>query len=293
MAVNPAYIIAERQALASESEEADLGQAFSNTSEDGCLLLSLEGGLVFSINGSGLRIWELLELSRNGVAVEEVVDCLARYYADCAPPKERLLGDVQAILSQLEKRGLIKREGRHLTAARFRINDDVFRTDGAAANDQDEVGMYDESITYLPLEPPQTNRWRSISDTARGLCGFLIFDLIVKLRGFGSICQIVESSSVARNKTANAVRIRQICAGVDRARLWYPKPVLCLQHSAVIAWLLRKQGVEACLRIAGRQVPFYAHAWVEVGATVVNDEQSVRQRFSSFRRCLSRSAEMP
>jgi hypothetical protein len=264
-------------------------QLTSTTAEDGCLLLSIEGGLVFSINGSGLRIWELLEQHRSGATVDEVVDHLELYYADCAPARDRLVRDTQLLLAHLSERGLVRVEGSGPSTARFCVREDVFRTDAATVVVEKSVQEYDESTRYLPHDPPETHLWRSFSDTFKGFCALLIYDVILRLWGFGRICKTVERCRVTRKRRVNSVRVRQVCAAVDRARLWYPKSVLCLQHSAVIAWLLRKQGADARMKIAGRQMPFYAHAWVEVGSTVVNDEQSVRERYHAFRRCLNRS----
>ncbi len=268
----------------------DLSKQFtSETTEDGCLLLSIVGGFVFSINGSGLRIWELLELHPSGMSVDEVIGQLELYYAKCAPSRECLIRDTQKLLALLNERELLAVENDGPSKGKYHIREDVFRTDARMIDDATSVQQCDESICYRPYDPPKTDRWRSLLDTVLGFTALLIFDLIIKFWGFGCVYKIVERCDVTPSKKMKEAKVRQVSAGVDRARLWYPKSVQCLQHSAVIAWLLRKQGVDARMKIAGRQVPFYAHAWVEVGSTVVNDEQAVRQRYKTFRRCLSRS----
>src|SRR6266446_3353174 len=49
----------------------------------------------------------------------------------------------------------------------------------------------------------------------------------------------------AKFKIKEFARVRQVCAGVERARIWYPKKVQCLQRSAVLSCLLRREGVPA------------------------------------------------
>jgi hypothetical protein len=79
--------------------------------------------------------------------------------------------------------------------------------------------------------------------------------------------------------------VERICAAVDMACIWYWKDVLCLHRSAVTACLLKRYGVPAQLVIGARQVPFKAHAWVEVDGTVVNDKSYTREMYVVLDRC--------
>jgi hypothetical protein len=47
---------------------------------------------------------------------------------------------------------------------------------------------------------------------------------------------------------------------------------LCLQRSAATACLLKRCGIPAQMVIGAQQMPFKAHAWVEVDGRVVNDK---------------------
>jgi hypothetical protein len=70
-------------------------------------------------------------------------------------------------------------------------------------------------------------------------------------------------------------------------------PTLCrsdlpgggLQRSAATACLLRRYCVEAHMVIGAQQMPFKAHAWVEVGGRVVNDKPYVAEMYSVLDRC--------
>lgn len=77
----------------------------------------------------------------------------------------------------------------------------------------------------------------------------------------------------------------KLCEAVDLACVFYPKHVLCLQRSAATAMLLRRHGWSAEMVIGAQVLPFQAHAWVEVGKTVVNDKPYITEIFQPLERC--------
>jgi hypothetical protein len=60
-------------------------------------------------------------------------------------------------------------------------------------------------------------------------------------------------------------------AAINTACVLYFKQIECLQRSAALVCLLRRFGTPAELVIGAQQLPFRAHAWVEVNGVVVND----------------------
>lgn len=76
-----------------------------------------------------------------------------------------------------------------------------------------------------------------------------------------------------------------VCTAVDMACIWYWKEVLCLQRSAVTVCLLKHYGVRAQMMIGAQQMPFKAHAWVEVNGRVVNDKPYVREIYAVLDQC--------
>lgn len=88
-----------------------------------------------------------------------------------------------------------------------------------------------------------------------------------------------------REKTSPAVAVGRICSAVDLACIWYPKPVFCLQRSAAAACLLKRHGVVAQMVIGAQQLPFRAHAWVEVAGRVVNDKPYTPEKYAVLDRC--------
>lgn len=77
----------------------------------------------------------------------------------------------------------------------------------------------------------------------------------------------------------------RICAAIDLACIWYWKEVLCLQRSAATACLLKKHGVPAQLVIGAQQMPFKAHAWVELAGKVLNDKPYTPEMYAVLDRC--------
>jgi hypothetical protein len=66
---------------------------------------------------------------------------------------------------------------------------------------------------------------------------------------------------------------------INWACLLYFKEVQCLQRSAALVCLLRALGIPAQLVIGAQQLPFRAHAWVELNGEVINDSPSSVQLY--------------
>jgi hypothetical protein len=112
----------------------------------------------------------------------------------------------------------------------------------------------------------------------------LQFDRFVTQRDFGSLYDQVRSRPVGGMVDPSAT-VESLCAAVDMACIWYWREVLCLQRSAATTSLLRRYGVPAQLIIGAQQMPFKAHAWVEVNGRVVNDKSYVAEKYSVLDRC--------
>jgi hypothetical protein len=110
------------------------------------------------------------------------------------------------------------------------------------------------------------------------------FDLYVGRKDFKSLYNKVRDYRV-RERSASPGSAKAICSAVDMACIWYWKEALCLQRSAATVCLLRKYGVPAHLVIGAQQMPFKAHAWVEVDGRVVNDKQYIGELYATLDRC--------
>lgn len=79
--------------------------------------------------------------------------------------------------------------------------------------------------------------------------------------------------------------LHQVCNAINRACVWYPKRILCLQRSAVTTCLLRNCGVPARMTIGAQRFPFRAHAWTEVNGRPVNERREVEKIYLVWDRC--------
>lgn len=110
------------------------------------------------------------------------------------------------------------------------------------------------------------------------------FALLLRRGDFATLHARVRNYPI-RKVTPASSTVEQICSAVDMACIWYPKEVLCLQRSAATACLLRQHGVPAQMVIGAQQIPFRAHAWVEVGGRVVNDKPYIPGIYATLDRC--------
>lgn len=118
------------------------------------------------------------------------------------------------------------------------------------------------------------------------LCAYLRliqFDLYLACGNFKALYEKVRNCPIENTPAPNGVE--RICAAVDMACIWYWKEVLCLQRSAATACLLKRHGVPAEMMIGAQQMPFKAHAWVEVNDRVVNDKPYMREMYTVLDRC--------
>lgn len=110
------------------------------------------------------------------------------------------------------------------------------------------------------------------------------FDLYVGWGDFAALHKKVRDYPL-KNHAACTATIDAVCSSVDIACIWYWKDVLCLQRSAVAACLLKHYGIRAQLVIGVQQMPFRAHAWVEVEGRVVNDKPYTSEMYAVLDRC--------
>lgn len=110
------------------------------------------------------------------------------------------------------------------------------------------------------------------------------FDLYLARGNFQDLYDKVRTYPI-RGVPASADTTERICSAVDMACIWYWKEALCLQRSAATACLLKRCGVPAQMMIGAQQMPFKAHAWVEVDGRVVNDKPYMREMYAVLDRC--------
>ncbi len=118
----------------------------------------------------------------------------------------------------------------------------------------------------------------------RAYFALIRFEMFLARRNFAGLYNTVRQRP-CRGGVYDANTLEQITSAVDLACIWYWKHVLCLQRSAATVWMLRGQCVPAQLVIGAQQMPFQAHAWVEVEGRVVNDKSYTNEIYAVLDRC--------
>lgn len=123
--------------------------------------------------------------------------------------------------------------------------------------------------------------------TVRAWCMLALVDVMLKLAGFDRFYRMIARwPTVGSAGAPGEDRINATRAAIHRARTYYFKRAWCLQSAAAAVCCLRLDGVRAELVIGVRKMPFFAHAWVEVGgAVVLNEESDMRTAYRVIARC--------
>jgi hypothetical protein len=112
----------------------------------------------------------------------------------------------------------------------------------------------------------------------------IYFELCLARGNFATLRDKVQNCPV-NNVPPSHGAVQKICAAVDMACIWYWKEVLCLQRSAATACLRKRHGAPAQTVIGAQQIPFKAHAWVEVNGQVINDHPYMRETYAVLDQC--------
>ena len=252
--------------------------------KDGSVLLSVANDRICKLNGVGALTWMVLEVHREGISLDSVVEDLSKQF-DAINTEgqlrydvtaEQLRSDTARFLKQLADIHLVQRETDSHGQELYRINQGVSGTTADTATSPDTTGAATDFSPHNDIRPFK-------HETLIAFFGLLAFDLLLKLRGFQALIEKVENWPTAEPHTTDRETCRRVSVTVDRAQMYYPKKAMCLQHSAVLTCLLRRRGVPAEMILAAQNFPAQAHAWVEVAGTVVNGSQSVRTRYLRLR----------
>ena len=109
------------------------------------------------------------------------------------------------------------------------------------------------------------------------------FGFHIRRKNFAALHSVVRNSRVHQHASRRTC-LAELCRAVDLACIWYGKKVLCLQRSAAATCLLRRHGIPAQLVIGIQQIPFNAHAWVEVEGRIVSDRPYMREMYAVLER---------
>lgn len=239
------------------------GVYFSPGTKEGCIVLNVERGTVLSLNDTGTLIFSRLAEHKEGLTRNELVETVQREF-DVEPARvEKVVAD---LLLRLEKMGTV-------SSHRDRSVD----RSGLRGRLAQRVPVL---IRYL-LSPLLLIK----AYTAAALLLLFSSELVRKLGGFRSIHRSVEEWTLSVKARPGDQALADACSAVNRACTWHPKRSLCLQRASVLVCLLRSLGFPAEMVIGVHKMPFYGHAWAEVGGQVVNDHANAQKFFHVLSRC--------
>jgi len=109
------------------------------------------------------------------------------------------------------------------------------------------------------------------------------FGFHIRRKDFVALHSAVRKTGVHKHGS-RCTSLTELCRALDLACIWYGKKVLCLQRSAAATCLLRRHGIPAQLVIGTQQIPFNAHAWVEVDGRVVTDRAYMPEMYAVLER---------
>jgi hypothetical protein len=123
----------------------------------------------------------------------------------------------------------------------------------------------------------------------------------LRLRGYGktftSLQRRIRFQAKGTDARPEAREEVQVTCRMVRAAVRYSlAQYTCLEESLTLWYLLRKQGIPACLRIGVRKEneKFEAHAWVEYGGEALNQDEAMHRHYAAFEQDLPEPpAEQP
>jgi hypothetical protein len=111
----------------------------------------------------------------------------------------------------------------------------------------------------------------------------------LRLRGYGKTFtwlqrRIQFQSKVGETRPESRDQMQVTCRMVRAALRYSLAQFSCLEESLTLWYLLRKQGIPACLRIGvlKENEKFEAHAWVEHAGEALNQDEAIHQHYAAF-----------
>jgi Transglutaminase-like superfamily/Coenzyme PQQ synthesis protein D (PqqD) len=227
---------------------------------EGCIVLELRGGKFHSLNGVGAAIWEILRTNPNVFRPSEIAEALSKRFAQ-AVNVEKL---VMPFLAELMNKGLISR---------------------GLSSAPDGENVHKASVSSIIQKLPKQSGDDPKSSIALKACAYFILfrcGRILHSKGYYALRCHVHDVPISKQLSIEELppNLWQCRDAIDWALLHFPYQAMCLQRSAALTILLRQHAVNASVVIGCEPLPFYSHAWVEVGPFVINDTTAVRKRFS-------------
>jgi hypothetical protein len=222
------------------------------------------GGKYFKLNVTGSVVWDALLAEKSH---SEILADLQARFPKAGP---RLRSDLDSLLEQLSRSGLIVPRQSILVPAPA--------LDAASP----AAAPVEEPPADLAADEASRKGLRTLG-LLRAFAALVCADLVLLAAGYGRFARLIKRCPISRQRL-RPVGDGAVCAEVDAAARFYFKRAWCLQRSAVTACLLRREGRPAQVVVGVHELPFSAHAWVELGGKVINDDSRVRRYYREIER---------
>jgi hypothetical protein len=105
----------------------------------------------------------------------------------------------------------------------------------------------------------------------------------------------LEQRAASERAGEHKTSIERTCRMVRAAASYGIGISSCLEESLVLWYLLRTEGISACLRIGVRKEKgeFAAHAWVEHEGVALNQKEEMHRHYAAFEQEFTPQAEQP
>jgi len=237
---------------------------------DGAVVMDITNGQMVGMNPVGSLIWQQLNQNHS---TDEIAQRLVR---DFHISPERALNDVNVFVTQLEARELI-------SGLKPKAIDSETTNNAKSLLSQPISGVISIHEYYwnaISRQGERESKRQKLIIKNLFFQAYLLlvyFDVYLARGNFRALYDRVRIYPLSKGPPLNSVE--RICSAVDMACIWYWKEALCLQRSAAATCLLKRQGIPAHMVVGAQQMPFKAHAWVEVDGRVVNDKPYTPARY--------------
>jgi hypothetical protein len=143
--------------------------------------------------------------------------------------------------------------------------------------------MWEPLQRYRALDPASQRTFRRAA---------ILLPLVrwsLRLRGYGQTFaslqkRVLSQPGRAENQPEAREKVHITCRMVHAALRYSFAQYTCLEESLTLWYLLRKQGIAACLRIGVRKEngKFEAHAWVEYDGEALNQDEAMHRHYAAF-----------
>ncbi|HJU42917.1 MAG TPA: lasso peptide biosynthesis B2 protein [Vicinamibacterales bacterium] len=210
------------------------------------VILCLESGRYFTLDESARRIWTCI--AEQGWSIHATAHAIAAQ-AGAEQDLETITADVAVFIEILKQKKLLQ-----------------------SGITDPHIGDHVEAVPRLPAWTWAAARLGPRRSIWSGVVGLAVTRILLRRIGLRGTLALLAVTLKNHPRRQVDERIQSVFAHRLRsAAIMCPLRTACLEQSICLLWMMRRQGVDANLRIGVAPFPFLAHAWVEHCGRPVNE----------------------